>query len=29
MDLSKRWLNDYVTLDVPDREYAEALTISV
>ena len=28
MDLSKRWLNDYVTLDVPDREYAEALTIS-
>ncbi len=28
MDLSKRWLQDYVDIDVPDRDYAEALTIS-
>ena len=28
MDLSKRWLQDYVDIDVPDREFAEALTIS-
>jgi len=28
MDLSKKWLNDYVTIDVPDRDYAEDLTIS-
>ncbi len=28
MDLSKRWLQDYVDIDVPDRDFAEALTIS-
>ncbi|MBO7682120.1 MAG: hypothetical protein J6T17_05145, partial [Clostridia bacterium] len=28
MDLSKKWLSDYVSLDVEDREFAEAITIS-
>lgn len=28
MDLSKKWLADYVDLDVEDREFAEAITIS-
>ena len=28
MDLSKKWLSDYVDLDVGDREFAEAITIS-
>lgn len=28
MDLSKRWLNDYVDVDVPDREFSERMTIS-
>ncbi len=28
MDLSKKWLSDYVTLDVEDRDFAEAITIS-
>ena len=28
MDLSKRWLQDYVDIDVPDRDFAEALTVS-
>ena len=28
MDLSKRWLLDYVDLDVSDKDYAEDLTIS-
>lgn len=28
MYLSKKWLSDYVTIDVSDKEYAEALTIS-
>ena len=28
MDLSKKWLADYVDLDIEDREFAEAITIS-
>lgn len=28
MDLSKKWLADYVTLDVSDKDFAEDLTIS-
>ena len=28
MKLSKKWLNDYVEIDVPDREYAERMTMS-
>ena len=28
MDLSKKWLSDYVTLDVDDHDFAEAITIS-
>lgn len=28
MKLSKKWLNDYVEIDVPEREYAEKLTMS-
>ena len=28
MDLSKRWLNDYVDIDIPDRDFSEAITLS-
>ena len=28
MDLSKRWLNDYVKIDATDKEFADALTLS-
>ena len=28
MNLSKKWLSDYVALDVTDKEYADALTLS-
>ncbi|MBQ9557535.1 MAG: phenylalanine--tRNA ligase subunit beta, partial [Clostridia bacterium] len=28
MKLSKKWLNDYVQIDVPEREYAEKMTMS-
>ena len=28
MDLSKRWLKDYVDIDVSDKEFADALTLS-
>ena len=28
MNLSKKWLNDYVTLDVTDKEFSDALTLS-
>ena len=28
MKLSKKWLNDYVEIDVPEREYAERMTMS-
>ena len=28
MDLSRKWLNEFVTVDVPDREFAEAMTLS-
>ena len=28
MKLSKKWLNDYVEIDVPEREYAEKMTMS-
>ena len=28
MNLSKKWLNDYITLDVTDKEFADALTLS-
>ena len=28
MNLSKRWLHDYVNLDVTDKDFAAALTLS-
>ena len=28
MKLSKKWLNDYVQIDVPEREYSEKMTMS-
>ena len=28
MKLSKKWLNDYVEIDVPEREYSERMTMS-
>ncbi len=28
MNLSKKWLNDFVTIDASDKEFAEAITIS-
>ncbi|HPZ00339.1 MAG TPA: hypothetical protein PLS28_02600, partial [Clostridiales bacterium] len=28
MDLSKRWLQDYVDLEVDDHDFAEAITLS-
>ncbi len=28
MNLSRKWLNEFVTVDVPDREFAEAMTLS-
>ena len=28
MKLSKKWLNDYVEIDVPEREYSEKMTMS-
>lgn len=28
MDLSMKWLNDYVKIDAPIREFAEKMTMS-
>ena len=28
MNLSRKWLNEFVQVDVPDREFAEAMTLS-
>ena len=28
MNLSRKWLNEFVKIDVPDREFAEAMTLS-
>ena len=28
MNLSRKWLNEFVELDTPDREFAEAMTMS-
>ena len=28
MDLSRKWLNGFVSVDVPDKEFAEAMTLS-
>ncbi len=28
MNLSRKWLNEFVTIDIPDREFAEAMTLS-
>ena len=28
MNLSRKWLNEFVQIDVPDREFAEAMTLS-
>ena len=28
MNLSKKWLADYVTVDADDRDFSEALTLS-
>ncbi len=28
MNLSRKWLNEFVKVDVPDREFAEAMTLS-
>ncbi len=28
MNLSRKWLNEFVTVDVPDQEFAEAMTLS-
>ena len=28
MILSKRWLNDYCNIDIDDREFAEAITLT-
>ncbi len=28
MNLSRKWLNEFVRVDVPDREFAEAMTLS-
>lgn len=28
MNLSKKWMNDYVTLEVSDKEFADAMTLS-
>ncbi len=28
MNLSRKWLNEFVNIDVPDREFAEAMTLS-
>ncbi len=28
MNLSRKWLNEFVKIDIPDREFAEAMTLS-
>ena len=28
MNLSRKWLNEFVKIDAPDREFAEAMTLS-
>ena len=28
MNLSRKWLSEFVKIDVPDREFAEAMTLS-
>ena len=28
MNLSKKWMSDYVTLDVTDKQFADGMTIS-
>lgn len=28
MNLSRKWLNEFVTVDAGDREFAEAMTLS-
>ena len=28
MNLSRKWLNEFVQIDAPDRQFAEAMTLS-